>query len=223
MTIKTWPKLERPREKLLQHGARLLSDAELIAVIIGSGTRHNGVMDIAHLLLLKFGCLHDIIHADKKEICTVDGFGEARFVIFKAALELVRRSLFETMKKSEVLSNPEITRDYLALHMRKYECEVFACLFLDNQHRVIAFEEMFRGTIDGASVHPREVVKRALYHNAAAAIFAHNHPSGSNKPSAADEKITQELKKSLSLVDVRVLDHFVIGESITSFAECNLL
>lgn len=223
MRIKEWPKQERPREKLLRRGAVALSDAELLAVLVGSGTRKHDALGVARSLLARFGGLRAIIQAEREQICTVDGFGPVRFVVLQAAVELVQRSLLEIMEKGDVLANPEKTRDYLSLRMRSYEHEVFACLFLDNQHRVIAFEEMFRGTIDGASVHPREVVKRALHHNAAAVIFVHNHPSGSTDPSSADEKITQELKRSLNLVDIRVLDHFVVGESVTSFVENKLL
>lgn len=223
MTIKQWPEQERPREKLLQRGASMLSDAELLALLIGSGTRTRSALHIAHQLLKEFGSLSAIMRANKNTLCTIKGIGKARYALLQAAIELVRRSLLETIRKGDVLASPHHTRDYLMLKMRDYEHEVFACLFLDNQHRVIAFEELFYGTIDGASVHPREVVKRALHHNAAAIILVHNHPSGIAEPSVADKQITRNLKTSLGLVDVRVLDHFVIGEKVTSFVERDLL
>ena len=223
MTIKQWPEQERPREKLLQHGVHMLTDTELLALLIGSGTRAHSALDIAHRLLEEFGNLSALMRATAKTLCAVKGIGHARYALLQAAVELVRRSLLETIRKGDVLASPHHARDYLTLKMRDYEHEVFACLFLDNQHRVIAFEELFFGTIDGASVHPREVVKRALHHNAAAVILVHNHPSGITEPSAADKRITRELKTSLGLVDVRVLDHFVVGETVTSFAERKLL
>ena len=221
--IKEWPKHERPREKLLAHGAHGLSNAELLSVLIGSGAKNYSAMESAHELLAKFGSLRAITQAKRKDLCACRGIGDVRFVLLQAALEIVRRSLLETIKENDVLSDPSIARDYLKLKMRSYEHEVFACMVLDSQHRVLGFEEMFRGTIDGASVHPREVVKRALHYNAAAVILVHNHPSGSNEPSRADKHITKELKKSLELIDVRVLDHFVVGENVTSFAERQLL
>ncbi len=221
--IKEWPKHERPREKLLSQGADRLSNAELLAILIGSGTKNYSAMESAHGLLTQFGSLRAITQADHKALCACRGVGDARFALLQAALEIMRRSLLETIKENDVLSNPGVARNYLKLKMRNYEHEVFACMFLDNQHRVLSFEELFRGTIDGASVHPREVVKRALHYNAAAVIFVHNHPSGSHEPSKADENITKELKRSLELIDVRVLDHFVVGEKVTSFAERRLL
>ena len=221
--IKEWPQHERPREKLLAGGPDYLSNAELLSILIGSGGKDRSAMETAQDLLVKFGNLRAITQADRKTLCACKGIGDVRFVLLQAALEIVRRSLLETIKENDVLSNPGVARNYLKLKMRDYEHEVFACMFLDNQHRVLGFEEMFRGTIDGASVHPREVVKRALHYNAAAVIFVHNHPSGSHEPSKADENITKELKRSLELVDVRVLDHFVVGERVTSFAERRLL
>ncbi len=223
MTIKQWSEQERPREKFLRHGAGVLSDAELLTLLLGSGTKTRSVLEIAHQLLKDFGSLSEIMRAKREVLCAVKGIGKVRYVMLQAATELVRRSLLETIHKGDVLASPDHMRDYLALKMRDYEHEVFACLFLDNQHRVIAFEELFYGTIDGASVHPREVVKRALHHNAAAIVLAHNHPSGSDEPSVADKQITDELKHSLDLIDVRVLDHFVVGENITSFVERQLL
>lgn len=223
MTIKNWPIKERPREKLLTQGVSNLSDAELLAIIISSGTRGHSALDIARQLLNNLGSLRNIIEADQKTLCENNGVGNASYTRLQAAGEIIKRTLMETMKKKDTLVNPDKTRRYLSLKMRNYAHEVFACLFLDNRHRVLAFEELFHGTIDSASVHPREVVKRALRHNAAAIILVHNHPSGSSIPSAADQHITEELKSALALIDVRVLDHFVVGEEITSFAESDLL
>ena len=221
--IKEWPVQERPREKLLAHGAETLSDAELLAVVIGSGTRGNNALDVARKLLADTGGLRSVLRADRARLCRTVGMGAARYARLQASLEIVRRTLQESMRRDDVFVNPEKARHYLALKMRDYGREVFACLFLDNQHRLIAFEELFHGTINGADIYAREVVKRALYHNAAATIFAHNHPSGISEPSAADRRMTQTLKRSLALVEVRVLDHFVVGEMVTSFSELNLL
>ena len=223
MNIKHWPEQERPCERLIRHGASSLSDAELLAILLGSGSQGHNAIDLARAMLSEFGNLRAIMQSNEKTICAFHGLGKIRYARIQVVLEMAKRSLLDTMKKGQILANPTKARDFLLLKMRDYKHEVFACLFLDNQHRVIAFEEMFRGTISGASVHPREIVKRALHHNAAAIIFAHNHPSGSSDPSKSDKHITQELKESLSLIDVRVLDHFVVGEDVTSFAEESLL
>ena len=223
MKVKECPAHDRPRERLVKYGAAALSDVELLAVLVGSGTKNNSALEIAQVLLSEFGNLRSITEAERKKVCLIKGFGITHFLLLQATIEIVRRSLLESMKKGSLVNSPKKTRDYLALKMRHYKHEVFACLFLDNQHYTIAFEEMFYGTIDGASVHPREVVKRVLYHNAAAVIFVHNHPSGSDEPSISDERITQKLKEALNMIDVRVLDHFVIGENVTSFAERELI
>lgn len=223
MTIKHWPSKERPREKLLSYGAENLSDAELLAIFLNSGTCGMSAIDLARRLLKDFGGLRAVVETGRKELCLHKGVGDVCYTRLQAALEIIRRTLMEPMKKKDMLASPERVRKYLTLKMRSYSYEVFACLFLDNQHRVIAFEELFRGTIDGASVHPREVVKRTLHHNAAAVILVHNHPSGFSEPSHADRHITEELKNALALIDVRILDHFVVGEKITSFTESNLL
>lgn len=223
MKITQWPVAERPRERMLKHGASNLSDAELLAIVLGSGHRDRNAIDLARDMLSGLGSLRSILQSDEKAICAFNGVGRTRYAVLQAITEIAKRSLLETIKKGNILSNPRKAREYLLMKMRDYKHEVFACLFLDNQHRVIAFEEMFRGTISGASVHPREIVKRSLHYNAAAVIFAHNHPSGSSDPSKSDKCITQELKESLSLIDVRVLDHFVVGEDVTSFAEESLL
>lgn len=223
MTILQWPLEERPREKLLARGAGALSDAELLAIFLRTGTRGKTAVDLARELLTRFGGLRPLLEADQAAFCEGLGLGVAKFVQLKAVIEMGRRHLFETLKRGEALSSPQVVRQFLLTRLRDMPFEVFACLFLDNRHRVIAFEELFRGTIDGAQVHPREVVKRALDHNAAAVIFAHNHPSGIAEPSGADRHITSRLVDALALVDIRVLDHFVVGDTVVSFAEQGLI
>lgn len=224
MPISDWPLAERPREKLLQRGAAALSDAELLAIFLRTGIPGKTAVDLARDLLTRFGSLRALLEANLKQFCEGEGLGEAKFVQLQASLEMARRQALENLRRGSVLESPQHTRHYLSLRLRDYPFEVFACLFLDNRHRVIEFEELFRGTIHGASVHPREVVKKALGHNAAAVIFAHNHPSGVAEPSTADQQITSQLVKALGLVDVRVLDHLVVGDGeIVSFAERGLL
>ena len=224
MPITDWPVNERPREKLLLRGANALSDAELLAIFLRTGVPGKTAVDLARELLSSFGSLRALLNADRKQFCKGLGLGDAKYVQLQAVLEMGRRHLRETLAQGDALSKPDDTRDYLTARLRSYPHEVFACLFLDNRHRVISFDELFHGTLDGASVHPREVVKRALSHNAAAVIFAHNHPSGVAEPSEADKIITQRLKDALALVDIRVLDHFIIGEGrAVSFAERGLL
>lgn len=224
MPIRDWPEGERPREKLLQFGPHALSEAELLAILLRTGTRGSTAVDIARALLAEFGSLRGLLTADQDRACQAHGLGPARYVALQAAVELARRHYRELMMTGSALSNPRATREFLRMQLRDLPHEVFCCVFLDNRHRVIAFEELFRGTIDGASVHPREVVKRALAKNAAAVILAHNHPSGIAEPSQADELITRRLKEALGLVDIRVLDHLVIGDGVCeSFAERGLL
>jgi DNA repair protein RadC len=223
MSISHWPADERPREKLLARGAGALSDAELLAIFLRTGVKGKSAVDLARELLHQFGGLRALLSADEAAFCAGKGLGQAKYVQLQAVLEIARRHLMEGVRRGDALSNPAQTRRYLAMRLRDYAFEVFAALFLDNRHRVIALEELFRGTIDGASVHPREVVRRALHHNAAALIFAHNHPSGVAEPSEADRHITRRLKDALALIDVRVLDHFVIGDEVVSFAERGLL
>lgn len=224
MPITDWPAQERPRERLLHQGAASLSDAELLAIFLRTGVRGKTAVDLARELLAQFGDLRTLLGADRQKFCRGHGLGLAKYVQLQAVLEMGRRHLRETLARGDVLSSPAATRDYLTAHLRAYPHEVFACLFLDTRHRVISFDELFRGTLDGASVHPREVVKRALQHNAAAVILAHNHPSGVAEPSAADESITRRLKDALALVDIRVLDHFIIGDGLAvSLAERGLL
>ncbi|MGA9343335.1 MAG: DNA repair protein RadC [Rhodanobacteraceae bacterium] len=207
MSIRDWPDGERPREKLLERGGGALSDAELLAVFLGSGRRGQSAVDLGRNLLETAGGLKSLLDAPN----STPGIGRVAWCRLKAALELGRRYLDAELRASEALTDPAASARYLKARLSGYPYEVFACLFLDNRHRVLAFEEMFRGSIDGASVHPREVVRRCLAHNAAAVIFAHNHPSGVAEPSQADRAITMRLRDSLTLIDVRVLDHFVIG------------
>jgi DNA repair protein RadC len=212
MSIRHWPEGERPREKLLARGSSALSDAELLAVLLGSGIRGKDAIALGRELLMQAGSLNALLGKHDQEI-RVSGLGPAKRARIAAALELARRSLAEQLVEQPALSNPRESGDFLSARLRHLPYEVFACLYLDNRHRVLAFEELFRGTVDGASVHPREVVRACLKHNAAAVIFAHNHPSGTAEPSAADQAITRELGQALRLVGVRVLDHLVIGHA----------
>ena len=224
MSINHWPKPERPREKLLAKGPGTLSDAELLAILLRTGTRGKSAVDLARDLLNSFQGLRALLEADANTLCGYKGVGRTKYAAMRAAIELAQRYLEASLHKQDILTNPKSTRDYLTVQLRAYPHEVFACLFLDNRHHILSFDKMFNGTIDGASVYPREVVKRALGHNAAAVIFAHNHPSGIAEPSAADISLTQRLKTALELVDIRVLDHFIIGnQQAVSFAERGLI
>ncbi len=220
MSIKNWPARERPRERLLENGAASLSDTELLAIVLVTGVKGSSALDLARRLLEEFGNLTRLFTSPLQEFCQHAGLGHAKFVQMQAMLELSRRYMREGLEERDVMSSSELTREYLRARMRHYPHEVFACLYLDNQHRVVRFEELFFGTIDGAAVYPREVVKRCLHHNAAAVIFAHNHPSGVAEPSHADVAITLRLKSALSTIDVRVLDHIIIGsKDVVSLAE----
>lgn len=212
MSIRQWPESERPREKLLTYGSAVLSDAELLAVLLGSGVRGKDAITLGRELLMQAGSLNALLGRQDGEI-RATGLGPAKRARIAAALELARRSLAEQLTERPSLRNPSDSGDYLNARLRHLPYEVFACLYLDNRHRVLAFEELFRGTVDGASVHPREVVRACLRHNAAAVIFAHNHPSGVAEPSSADKAITRELGQALRLIGVRVLDHLVIGHA----------
>ena len=223
MAITDWPEEERPREKLLAKGSAALSDAELLAIFLRTGIQGKTAVDLSRDLLAAFGGLRQLLNASQSAFCLHKGLGPAKYSQLQAVLEMGRRHLFEHVSRGQALSSPGDTRQFLLAQMRDFRREVFAALFLDQRHRVIRYEALFTGTIDGASVHPREVVKKALSYNAAAIIFAHNHPSGVAEPSMADERITQRLKEALLLVDVRVLDHFVVGDDIVSFAERGLL
>lgn len=224
MTIKNWPADSRPRERLLSAGPAALTDAELLAIFLRTGVRGRTALDLASDLLGRFGGLKALLAADREAICAAPGLGSAKYAQLQAIMELAQRQLREKLERQQALENPEDTARYLQMRLQDYPFEVFACLLLDNRHRVIAFKELFRGTIDGASVYPREVVREALNSNAAAVIFTHNHPSGIAEPSRADETITRRLKDALSLIDVRVLDHVIVGSGETlSFAARGLL
>ncbi|MGD8841213.1 MAG: DNA repair protein RadC, partial [Gammaproteobacteria bacterium] len=211
MAISQWPTAERPREKLLSRGAAALSDAELLAIFLRSGVAGSSAVSLARQLLSDFGSLRGVLGADAATFCRRKGLGPVKFVQLQAALEIARRHFAEELDRGDCLTRPAQTMNYLRVHLRDYRHEVFACLMLDNRNRVIALRELFRGTIDGASVYPREVVKQALRDNAAAVILAHNHPSGVSEPSQADIRITERLQKALALVDIRVLDHVIVG------------
>lgn len=220
----SWPESERPREKLLARGAGALSDAELIAIFLQTGIHGKPVLNLAVELLEQTGGIHHLMAMTLAEFSQVPGLGPAKYVLLQAALELGERRSYGQLQKGAALLDPGSTRRFLRSKLGHYGREVFACLFMDAQHRVISYEELFFGTIDSASVHPREVVKRCLHQNAAAVIFAHNHPSGVAEPSQADRRITERLKTALALIEVRVLDHMVVGDSdVTSFAELGLI
>lgn len=224
MAIKDWPAEERPREKLLAKGPQALTDAELMAVLLRTGIPGKSAVDLARQLLAEFGSLSRLLAASQDEFCRHDGLGPGKYVQFQVVLELSRRHLAEKLREGDAMTQPDLVRDYLRARMQDYQHEVFACLYLNNQHRVVAMEELFQGTIDGAAVYPREVVKRCLYNNAAAVIFAHNHPSGLAEPSQADVQITRRLITALATIDVRVLDHMVVGrQQVVSLAERGLL
>jgi DNA repair protein RadC len=223
--ISSWPRGERPRERLLELGAAALSDAELLAVVLGSGSAGASALDIARQLLVQFGgSLRRLLSADATVMMGRRGLGPARYAALMAALELARRHYREALRAGPAMNAPAATRQFLTAQLRDRPYEVFCCLHLDNRHRLIHFEEVFRGTIDGASVHPREIVRQAMQYNAAALIFAHNHPSGVAEASQADELITRRLRDALALVDIRVLDHLIVGDNnCLSFAERGLL
>lgn len=224
MHIRDWPQSEKPREKLLTHGAGQLSDAELLAIFIGSGTRGHSAVDLGRRLLAENDGLRVLLDLPPSALAKLHGLGPARACALAAALELATRHLGQRLERGAALTDPDQAGSYFQRKLRALPHEVFACLYLDNRHRVIAFEELFRGTLDGADVHPREVAKRCLAHNAAAVIFGHNHPSGSADPSAADRAVTVRLKQALALVEVRVLDHFIVGDGApTSMAQRGML
>ncbi|SEL45832.1 RadC family protein [Nitrosovibrio tenuis] len=224
MAITDWPESERPREKLLSNGAANLSDAELLAIFLRTGMAGKSAVDLARELLKCFNGLMGLFAADQNTFCAMPGMGPAKFAQLQAVLEMARRALEERLKSGDTMSSPKSVRDYLRLSLQGKKHEIFVGIFLDAQNRAIASEELFHGTLTQTSVYPREVVKRALYHNAAAIIFAHNHPSGIAEPSHADEILTQTLKQALALVDIKVLDHFIVGSGTAmSFAERGLI
>jgi len=224
MAITDWPLQERPRERLLALGPASLADAELLAILLRTGVKGKSAVDVARQLLGRFGSVTALFEAGSTGLTETPGLGSAKLAQLRAALELARRALKEELASRDALSSPRAVRDYLRLVLAGREQEVFVILLLDAQHRVIASEELFHGTLTQTSVYPREVVKCALKHNAAAVIFAHNHPSGVAEPSHADEILTRSLKAALALVDIQVLDHFIVAGSRTmSFAERGLL
>jgi DNA repair protein RadC len=224
MPITDWPAAERPREKLLNLGPRALSDAELLAIFLRIGVAGKSAVDLARDLLQHYGGLRQLLEASQFDFCKGLGLGNAKYAQLQAVLEMGRRHLSASMKAGDLLTSPELVRQYLSAQLRHQPREVFAVLFLDSQNRLIAYEELFFGTIDGASIYPREVVRRAMIHNAASLILAHNHPSGVAEPSQADQRITQRLQAALELVDIRVLDHMVVGDlDVVSFAERGLI
>jgi DNA repair protein RadC len=211
MAISHWPSAEKPREKLINRGAAALSDAELLAIFLRTGFAGCSAVDLARQLLLDYGSLRGILDADAEDFCSAKGLGMAKFAQLQAALEIAARHLAENLAQRDCLTRPAQTMSYLRARLRDYDYEVFACLMLDNRNRVIAFRELFRGTIDGASVYPREVVKQA------------NHPSGVCEPSQADIRITENLRAALALVDIRVLDHVIVGDGVTCLSERGLV
>ncbi len=224
MAIRDWPAAERPREKLIEFGAEALSDAELLAIFLRVGVVGKSAVDLARDLLTQFGSLNGIFSASEAELSQVHGIGASKFVQLQAIFEMSRRALTEQLQQKDVFESPKQVHDYLILKLGNLNKEVFLVLFLDAQNRLQASEQMFSGTLTETSVYPREVVKRAMHHNAAGVIFAHNHPSGIAKQSQADEMITKQLKQALALVDVKVLDHFIVAGNLTmSFAERGLL
>lgn len=212
MSMQSWPINERPRERLLEYGVSALSDAELLAIFLRTGVRGRNAVDLARDLLGAFGGLRQLLEADQNSFTSHPGLGPAKYSQLQAVLEMGRRHLAASIQRQSALESPQAVRDFLKAKLRHELHEVFACLFLDTKHRVLAFEVLFYGTIDGASVYPRQVVKRALANNAAALILTHNHPSGITEPSQADKVLTERLKEALALVDVRVLDHFIVGD-----------
>jgi DNA repair protein RadC len=224
MGIREWPADDRPREKLLTKGAQALSDAELVAIFLRTGVRGRSAVELARDVLARTGSLSGLLAAPRETLDGIPGVGDAKYAQMQAVLEMVGRALREKLDRGAALGSPQAVRDYLRLRLHGRDHEVFVGVFLDAQNRVLAVEELFRGTLTQTSVFPREIVKRALHHNAAAAIFAHNHPSGVAEPSRADETLTQTLKHTLALIDVKVLDHFVVGgDAAMSFAERGLL
>lgn len=224
MAITQWPLSERPREKLLQRGVNALSDAELLAIFLRTGITGKSAVDLSRELLSHFGNLTGIFAASQTNFCQIPGMGIAKYAQLQAVLEMARRALSEELKNGNTMSSPALVRDFLRLTLANKQHEVFIGIFLDAKNHAIATEELFSGTLTQTSVYPREIIKRALHHNAAAIIFAHNHPSGVAEPSHADKILTQSLKQALAFIDVKVLDHFIIGNGTAlSFAEHDLI
>lgn len=224
MRIADWPHTERPRERLLEKGPGGLSDAELLAILLRTGARGHSALDLARLLISRHGGLRGLLDCERDRLCDIPGLGPAKYAQLHAAMELARRNLRENIERGRALTSPQATREYLTAALRDRPHEVFCALHLDTRHRVIAFEELFAGTIDSAHVHPRVVVEKALARRAAALIIAHNHPSGVAEPSQADLTITRRLRDALALVDIRLLDHFIVGDGeVVSLAERGLV
>ena len=220
MAINHWPEDHRPRERLIRHGAQILSDAELLAVFLRVGVNGKSAVDLGRDMLGHFHSLNGLFAASLADFTAMHGLGPAKYAQLQAVMELARRALGEELRTGELLGSPQVVKQYLRLLLAQKPYESFTVLFLDVRNRLIAAEELFRGTLMHTSVYPREVVKTALGHNAAGVILAHNHPSGTPEPSTADRTLTTALKQALALVDVRVLDHFVVGaSSVYSFAE----
>lgn len=212
MSIREWPEAERPREKLLKQGAAVLSDAELLAIFLRTGVPGRSAVDLARHLLTRFGGLRGLLETDQNSFNKELGLGPAKYALLQAVMEMARRHLGEDLSRGPALESPTVVRAYLQAQLRHEKHEVFGCLFLDTRHRPLGFEALFHGSIDSAAVYPRQVVKRALAHNAAALILCHNHPSGNPEPSQADIRLTHRLRDALEMIDVRVLDHFIIGD-----------
>jgi DNA repair protein RadC len=220
MAITDWPEDQRPRERLVKHGAQTLSDPELLAVFLRVGVSGKSAVDLGRDMITHFGSLNGLFSANLSQFSKLNGLGPAKYAQLQAVMELARRSIAEELRAGETLSSPQAVRQYLQLLLARRPYESFVVLFLDVKNRLIAADELFRGTLTHTSVYPREVVKSALAHNAASVILAHNHPSGTPEPSAADHTLTLALKQALALVEVRLLDHFVVaGRHIYSFAE----
>lgn len=215
MRLTDWPANDRPREKLLTRGPEALTDTELLAIFLRTGIAGKNAVELAGELLASFGSLRALLNASKTDYCARPGLGEASFVQLQAVMEMAKRNMVEALKREDIFTQPEQVKRYLIAKLRDCRRELFLCLFLDNQHRLLASEVMFEGTINASAVYPREVVLKALEHNAAAVIFAHNHPSGAVEPSAADITITKRLKDALGLIEVRVLDHIIVGDGAT--------
>lgn len=224
MGIQDWPESDRPREKLIQRGPASLTDAELLAIFLRTGIKGKSAVDLARELQAEFGSLGNLLTADKDQFTSFPGLGIAKFALLQAVLELARRHLLEVQDQCDEITSPAATRKYLQLELKNQQREVFFTVFLDNRHRILRSEPMFLGTISSATVHIREIVKAALSCNAAAVIVAHNHPSGVAEPSSADIRITKRIREALELVEIRLLDHFLVaGNRLESFAEKGLL
>ncbi len=224
MSIQNWPKQLQPRERLLSFGPQTLTDTELLAILLRTGFQGMNVIELADHLIQHFGSLNALLTVHHQQLTEIKGLGKAKATQLNAILEICRRVLRQQVNDSDVINSPDTTREYLRLHFQGLQREEFACLFLNTRHRVIALETLFQGTLSAAAVYPREVIKQALAHNAAAIILCHNHPSGDPEPSQADIRITEKLKSALALVDVSVLDHIVVGHgNMVSMAELGLL